>query len=212
MRKIQSLSMIFAVVGICILVVAALLCLSFRNAAPIMISVPDDAKECSETLMNALRTGDYDTASACIAGQPDLGLEREPEEEGSKLIWEAFTDSFQYEFTGECYATPTGVAQSVMITTLDLTKISSKLPQRMDDLMAEKMANTTIMTEIYDETGDFRQDLIQQLLLQAISEILEEDAATVTRGVSLNLVYENSQWWVSLDQALLQAISGGVAG
>ena len=212
MRKITSLSMIFAVVGICILALAALFCLSFLNAAPIMINVPDAAMECSETLMEALRTGDYDTASACLAGKPDLGLDREPEDEGSKLIWNAFADSFQYEFTGECYATPTGVAQSVMITTLDLSKNSSKLPQRMNDLVAEKMANTTIMSEIYDEKGEFRQDLIQQLLLQAISEILEEDAATITRGVSLNLVYEKSQWWVHLDQALLQAISGGVTG
>lgn len=212
MRKIQSLSMIFAVIGICILAVAALFCMSFRNAAPIMISVPDAAQECSETLMKALSTGDYDTASDCLSGQPDLGLDREPEDEGSQLIWDAFADSFQYEFTGECYATPSGLAQSVMITTLDLTKISSKLPQRMDDLMAEKLANTTTMTEIYDSKGEFRQDLIQQLLLQAISEILEEDAATITRGVSLNLVYENNRWWVSLDPALLQAISGGVAG
>lgn len=212
MRKIQSLSIIFAVIGICILAVAALFCMSFRNASPIMISVPDAAQECSETLMEALCTGDYDTASACLAGQPDLGLDRKPEEEGAQLIWEAFADSFRYEFTGECYATPAGLAQSVMITTLDLSKISSKLPQRMDDLMAEKLANTTVMTEIYDAKGEFRQDLIQQLLLQAISEILEEDAATITRGVSLNLVYENNRWWVSLDPALLQAISGGVAG
>ena len=36
--------------------------------------------------------------------------------------------------------------------------------------------------------------LFQQLLLQGLAEILEEDAATVTRGVSLNLVYENSRW------------------
>ena len=212
MRKIQSLSLLFAVIGICILAFATLFCLSFLNAPPIMVNVPDAALECSEALMEALRTGDYDTASAHISGQPDLGLDREPEEESGKIIWNAFSESFQYEFTGECYATPTGMAQTVMITTLDLNKISSKLPQRMDDLLNEKMTTSATMSEVYDAKGNFRQDMIQQLLLQAISEILEEDAATITRGVSLNLVYENSQWWVTLDQALLQAISGGVTG
>ena len=212
MRKIQSLSLLFAVIGICILAFTTLFCLSFLNAPPIMVNVPDAALECSEALMEALRTGDYDTASAHISGQPDLGLDREPEEESGKIIWNAFSESFQYEFTGECYATPTGMAQTVMITTLDLNKISSKLPQRMDDLLNEKMTTSATMSEVYDAKGNFRQDMIQQLLLQAISEILEEDAATITRGVSLNLVYENSQWWVTLDQALLQAISGGVTG
>ena len=212
MMKNQKLSLLFAAVGICILVAATLFCLTFLNAPPIMVSAPDGALECSETLMEALRNGDYDAASACLSGEPDLGLDREPEEEAGKLLWKAFSESFQYEFTGDCYATSTGVARSVMITTLDLNKISARLPQRLDDLLEEKLINSTNASEIYDAEGNFREDIIQQLLIQALSEILEEDAATVTRGVSLNLVYENGQWWVTFDQALLQAISGGVAG
>ena len=212
MNKNQKMSLLFAVIGLCLLVVATLFCLTFLSAPPIMISVPSGALECSETLMEALRDGDYDTASACLSGQPDLGLDREPEEEAGKLLWKAFSESFRYEFTGDCYATSTGVARSVMITTLDLNKISARLPQRIDDLLEEKIATCDTMSEIYDAEGNFRQDLIQQLLLQGLSEILEEDAATVTRGISLNLVYENNQWLVTFDQALLQAISGGVAG
>ena len=212
MMKNQKLSLLFAAVGICILAAATLFCLTFLNAPPIMVSAPDGALECSETLMEALRNGDYDAASACLSGEPDLGLDREPEEEAGKLLWKAFSESFQYEFTGDCYATSTGVARSVMITTLDLNKISARLPQRLDDLLEEKLINSTNTSEIYDAEGNFREDIIQQLLIQALSEILVEDAATVTRGVSLNLVYENGQWWVTFDQALLQAISGGVAG
>lgn len=212
MKKNEKLGLLFAVVGICLLAAAILFCLTFLNAPPIMVSAPDGAMECSENLMEALRNGDYDAASACLSGEPDLGLDREPEEEAGKLLWKAFSESFQYEFTGDCYATSTGVARSVMITTLDLNKISARLPQRLDDLLEDKIATCNNMSEIYDTEGNFRQDTIQQLLLQGLSEILEEDAATVTRGVSLNLVYENNRWWVTFDQALLQAISGGVAG
>ena len=212
MKKTQKLSLLFAVIGICLLAVAALFCLTFLNAPPIMISAPDGALECSENLMEALQNGDYTAASACLSGEPDLGLDREPEEEAGKLLWKAFSESFQYEFTGDCYATSTGVARSVMITTLDLNKISAKLPQRLDDLVEEKLAASSSMFEIYDAEGNFRQDVIQKLLLQGLNEILEEDAATVTRGVSLNLVYENNRWYVTFDQALLQAISGGVTG
>ena len=212
MKKNQKLSLLFAVIGLCLLAVATLFCLAFLSAPPIMVRVPDAALECSETLMEALQKGDYDTASACLTGQPALGLDREPTEEAGKILWEAFSESFQYEFTGDCYATPTGVARSVMITTLDLNRVSTHLPQRIDELLEEKIATSSTMSEIYDANGDFRQDLVQQLLLQGLSEILEEDAATITRGVSLNLVYENNRWWVTFDQKLLQAISGGVAG
>ena len=212
MKKNQKLSLLFAVIGICLLAVATLFCLTFLNAPPIMISAPNGALECSETLMQALQNGDYDAASDYLTGHPDLGLDREPEEEAGKLLWEAFSESFQYEFTGDCYATSSGVARSVMITTLDLDKVSARLPQRIDSLLEEKIATCNSMSEIYDAEGNFRQDLIQQLLLQGLSEILEEDAATITRGVSLNLVYENNRWLVTFDQALLQAISGGVAG
>ena len=212
MRKIQNLSMLFAVIGICLLAVAALFCTAFLNAPPVMLSAPDAALECSETLMAALSQGNYETASSCLAGQPDLGLDREPEAETGKLLWNAFAASFQYEFTGECYATSTGVARTVMITTLDLNKVTARLPQRLDDLLGAKIASGSTMSDIYDEEGNFRQDLIQELLLQGLAEILEEDAPTVTRGVSMNLVYENNRWLVSCDQALLQAISGGVAG
>ena len=212
MKKNQKLSLLFAVIGICLLAAATLFCLAFLSAPPIMVNVPDAALECSETLMEALQKGDYDTASACLTGQPALGLDREPTEEAGKILWKAFSESFRYEFTGDCYATPTGVARSVMITTLDLNRVSTHLPQRIDELLEEKIATSSTMSEIYDANGDFRQDLIQQLLLQGLSEILEEDAATVTRGVSLNLVYENNRWWVTFDQKLLQAISGGVAG
>lgn len=212
MKKNQFLSLLFVVIGLVLLTGSVCICLAFLDAPPIMVKAPEGAVSCAKDLMAALENGDYEAASQLLSGQPDLGLDREPAEESGRLIWDAFTDSFQYEFTGDCYATPTGVAQTVMITTLDLSKISARLPQRMDDLLAQKIASSTVMSEIYDEKGDFRQDLIQQLLLQGISEILEEDAATVTHGVSLNLVYENGRWQVTFDQALLQAISGGVAG
>ena len=212
MKKNQKLSLLFAVIGVCLLAVATLFCLTFLNAPPIMINAPDGAMECAETLMQALQNGDYDAASECLSGHPNLGLDREPADEAGKILWKAFSESFQYEFTGECYATSTGVAQTVMITTLDLSKVGTHLPQRIDKLLEEKIATCNTMSEIYDANGDFRQDLIQQLLLQGLAEILEEDAATVTRGVSLNLVYENSRWMVTFDQALLQAISGGVTG
>ena len=49
------------------------------------------------------------------------------------------------------------------------------------------------------------------MLSQAVVQALAEDGQLVTRDVTLNLICRDGQWWAVPDQALLQAISGGVA-
>ena len=137
MKKTQLLSVTFTVIGILIFVGAILFCLTFLNSAPIMVSTPENALVCAQSLMEALDNADYETASAYLQGQPDLGLDRVPKEEVGKLLWDAFTQSFQYEFVGQCYTTPSGVTQMVIITTLDLQKLSSQLPAKMEQLLEE---------------------------------------------------------------------------
>ena len=43
-------------------------------------------------------------------------------------------------------------------------------------------------------------------------DALREDARTREQDLTLNLVYKQGRWWVAMDQALLSAISGGIAG
>ena len=54
-------------------------------------------------------------------------------------------------------------------------------------------------------------DLVEEVLSQAVVQALAEDGQLVTRDVTLNLICRDGQWWAVPDQALLQAISGGVA-
>ena len=53
-----------------------------------------------------------------------------------------------------------------------------------------------------------REELVNQALLEAARQALDESAETVTRDVTLNLIYRDGAWWVVPDQALLQIISG----
>ena len=39
---------------------------------------------------------------------------------------------------------------------------------------------------------------------------LEQDAKQTSWELTLNLVYENGQWWIMPEQDLLRAISGGI--
>ena len=206
MKKIIALSLIFAVLGCGLLVGSSLLCLTSLNAKAIMVEMPTAAQECSENLMTSLQDGDFTAASDYLYGQVDLGVSQEPKDPTTKFIWEAFEESITYEFIGDCYATTTGVARDVWITTLDPASFNQNLTQRVEEKAeAEGIA-------IYDDEGKVQQDALDMVLMDVLADILENDATTRTQKVRLNLVFQNGQWWVVPDAALLQAISGGVAG
>lgn len=210
--KKQSLSSIFALLGVVLLIATAVLCLTSLDATAKLIGTPKAAMECTEELMEALASGDYAAAGNMLYGQPDLGADREPSEEAGALIWKAFTDSISYEFTGECYATNSGIARNVGITTLEISSVTDSLAERVHVLLTERMETAEEMSELYDEENNFREDLVMEVLLEAVEQALREDARMITREVTLNLIYQDGQWWTVADQALLQTISGGVMG
>ena len=206
MKKITAISLIFAILGMAILAGSLLFCLTSLDRNAIMVATPKAAEVCSENLMSAIQAGDFTTATDYLYGQVNLGADRDPGDDLGTLIWDAFQDSITYEFVGDCYATTTGVARDLWITTLDPTSLNRNLSQRVTDLAEGSEEG------IYDQEGNLREDLFHQILLTALEESLDQDASTISHKIQLNLVYQNGQWLVVPDAALLQAISGGVAG
>lgn len=49
-----------------------------------------------------------------------------------------------------------------------------------------------------------------EALQEAVKAALQEDAETVTVSLTVNLKYQNGTWWVVVDNALLDAFSGGI--
>lgn len=203
---------IFGLLGI--LLLAATVCLSFYalDASPALLAAPEDALNQSEAMMEAVARGDFADAASRMQGQPDLGADREPADEVGKMIWAAFLDSIRYEFTGECYATDSGVARDVTVETLDISGVTASLRQRSQTLLNQRVAAAEDVEQIYDENGDYREDFVMEVLHDAARQALAEDGVTVSREMTLNLVYRQGQWWVVPDGALLAAISGGIAG
>ena len=212
MKQTKLLSAVFAAVGVVIAMAGVALCLSCRDAAPVLAAVPQDAKQCADDLMNALSRGDYESAGDLLYGTPDLGVGREAADEVGVLIWDAFEDSIEYEFTGDFYATDTGIARDVTITTLDITSVTQTLRERSQTLLERRVQNAENVSQVYDENNDYREDFVMDVLFDAAYQSLQEDARNVTRDVTLKLVYRQGSWWVLPDPTLLAAISGGTAG
>ena len=97
----KLLSVIFIIIGIAAAVAAVNLGLSNKDADPVLLAPPEEAKLQVVGMMDAVCAGDFAGASAYLQGQPDLGVDREATDEVGVLIWEAFCDSLSYELVGE---------------------------------------------------------------------------------------------------------------
>ena len=211
MKIAKFFSAVLALLGTVLMVGSILLCLVSLNAEPRLMEVPDGAREQAVSMLDAICAGDYETASGLMYGQPDLGAGREPAEEEGALIWDAFVQSISYEFSGEPYATENGIAFNLRMETMDLSAVTARLEERTQAQLQKRVQTADDVAMLYDEDNNFREDVVEEALSVAVQQALSEDAATLSRELTLNLIYRDGQWWVVFDQALLEAISGGVA-
>ncbi len=209
-RKIGFFSVIYGLLGASLAAVCICLALLNMNASPVLLQQPQAAMDRVNSMLDALCAGDYGSVGACLYGQPDLGLDREAEDPVGRLFWDALTRSYSYELGEEFHATDSGVALDVTIHALDLGSVTVNLRDRARTVMEQRIAQAEDADEIYDENNDYREEFVLDALYQAAEDALEQDAKQTSWTLTLNLVYENGQWWIMPDQALLRAISGGI--
>lgn len=210
MKAKKCISAVFAVFGVCAAAAAVFLGLHFRNAEPVLLTPPDEARVHLVAMMDAVCDGDYVHASEHILGTPGLGVDREAADEVGVLIWDAFVDSLSYELEGDCYATDNGLAQNVVFTCMDITSVTANLRDRSQTMLEARVEAAEDSSEIYDENYQYREDFVMEVLRESALDALEEDAKDMTVTLTVNMSYRDGQWWVVANNELLDAISGGI--
>ena len=180
------------------------------DAEPALVSEPVEATGKVVELMDAIVACDYEKASSLIYGKPQLGLDREPADQVGVMLWNAFGQSQAYELKGGCTAKDSGLVQHVVFTYLDMPSVTANLSDRSEALLMERIENAANIDDIYDENNEYREDVVMEVLAEAVAMALKEEAQTVSVELTLNLIYRDGQWWIVADNALLDAISGGV--
>jgi len=210
MKLSRIIGGLFGVAGVCAAVLSITLAFQKMDASPVLVEQPETAREQVEVLMEAVSNNDYVTASTVIQGNPVFGADREPADAVSGLIWDAFVESVSYELVGELYATDSGVAQNITVTALDMGSVTANLKERSEKLLEQRVKAAEDPDEVYDEKNEYREDFVMQVLYDATVQALNQDAKTVTSDVTINMIFEDGQWWIVSDSALLSAITGGV--
>lgn len=209
-REIGFFSGIFGLVGLVIAVGGVCLALSNRDTGPVLKEQPEAAQNQVVTMLDALCAGEYETVSACLYGNPALGMDREAQDEVGKLFWDALAESFSYEICSDFHATDSGVAMDIMISAMDIDSVTANLRQRAQTLLEQRIDEAEDISEIYDENNDYREEFVMAALYDAARDALAEDAEDISWEITLNLIYEDGQWWIMPESTLLQAISGGI--
>jgi hypothetical protein len=209
-RKIGFYSGLFGLLALILACAGIYLAFSNREASPVLVKQPQEAREQVQTMLDALCDGDHETVSRCLYGTPDLGMEGQAADRVGQLFWEALGASFSYEIPGDFHATDSGVALDVTISALDMGAVTVNLRERARVLMENRIQEAENTDQIYDENNEYREDFVMDALYDAALEALEQDAKTITWDLTLNLIYENGQWWIMPDQALLKALTGGI--
>lgn len=210
MKLSKVMGALFGAAGVCAAVLCVSLAFQKMDASPVLVEQPESAREQVAVLMEAVSNNDYAAASAVLQGNPVFGADREPADAVSGLIWDAFVESVSYELVGDLYATDSGVAQNITITALDMNSVTVNLKERSETLLEQRVEEAEDPDEVYDENNEYREDFVMQVLYDAAEQALKEDAKLVTSEVAIYMTYENGQWWIVADSALLSAITGGV--
>ena len=210
MKISKIIAALFGVAGVCAAALCVHLAFENRNAIPVLVEQPESAREQVEIMMEAVSRNDYAAASEVIQGNPVFGADRAPADAVSGLIWDAFVESVSYELVGDLYATDSGVAQNIKVTTLDMGSVTANLKERSEELLEQRVADAEDPDEVYDENNEYREDFVMQVLYDAAVEALKADAKMMEHEVTINMIYENGAWLIVPDSSLLNAISGGV--
>lgn len=211
-EKMKKLSNFFLILGAALLVLTLVMSVAFLNAPVTVLSVSPEASETAVAFLDAVCAGDYAAAGQRLYGTPDLGLDQAPADEVGVILWDGFLKSTSYTLEGTPYATDEGVCQDVSFSSLDLFAAADALGRYAQELLPRYVEQAEDPSVVYDEQNQYREDFIQKVLTDAAAAVMEDPSYDTRQMIQLTLLYRDGQWWVSPDDALLRAISGGISG
>lgn len=210
--RIRIFPVLFGILGALCAVGSVTAALRSIDKPPFLVEAPDSASDCAEQLMQSICRGSYEETAKLLLGEPDLELNRAPEDPVGVLLWDAYTASCSYTLEGSLYPTETGLAQDVHFEALDLEAVLESMNVLAKEIFTARMESAEDTSAIYDKEGNYREDFINDALLAAARQALEEHSRTVETELTLQLSRQDGQWLVTADQALLRVICGGIAG
>lgn len=208
MKIARFFAIIFAVLGIVLMLGTTVISFACLNRPVGVLENPDQAQRCSEELQQYVNSGDFNAAAGMMYGQPSLGMDGVPQDACTAMIWEAYRSSVSFEYSGSLYLLDSELARDGALTVLDVPALMNSVQARTKNLLEQRIAAAQEESEIYDGDGNLRGDVTQQILQEATRQAIDQDASYITQNVTVRVICRDDRWWILPDQTFLQTISG----
>lgn len=210
-RKKHRIKSGWAIAGIALACIAMLLSI-IGSAVGTMVAKPTgDPQQVAVNFMDAVVSGDYDSAYSHLKGYSSLGLENQPSDELGALMYDALKQSYSYQISGSYLVDQLQARQQIQFSYLNLPAMSDDIKeQTLVEL--EKVVKRHSKSELYDENNNYYPEITDEAYSAAVKSVLNHaEDYYESAGIQLQLEYSDGNWWVIPAEGLLKALSGGTA-
>lgn len=208
MKVARFFAVIFAVLGICLMLGSFVISFASMNSSVKILEYPQEADVCFDRFSDAVQSGDFAALEQLLYGQPSLGADIAPQDVYSAMVWDAFRENIRFAYTGNSYLLDYELARDASISVLDIPDLTQKLNSAVRASLQEKAVSAEDPALLFGDDGNYKPEIVEQVLQETLAQILQNKASYTTQNVTIKLIHRDDTWWAVPDQAFLKTISG----
>lgn len=186
------------------------LCVTAARGGLLRLQTNGEPEEVVSYFLNALITGEYRSAYACLSDYSTLGLENEPASASGRTLYRALRQSYGFRLLGDCEVDRLRAVQRLELRYLDVKAVESAIAKRVENIAAELVAERPA-EEIYDEEGGYLLSFTDEVYATALDRVLRDgEDYTASTELELPLQYIDGSWKLQTTPALFSALLGGI--
>lgn len=206
-----KLNVPWAVLSIILSGFAVLVCIIGSSVGSLYSKPTGNPADTVTKFYDALISGDYTTAYSCLSDYTGLGLEVAPDDENAAQIYEALKASYEYTLSGSAKVDKLSATQNVRFKYLDLESLEDSVEDGVTRNL-EKIVKSRPGSEVYDENNKYLPSVTAEAYSASLQSVLSHANSYYTAtAIDIDLTYSNGQWLIVTNQAMLNALMGGVA-
>ena len=209
-RKLFGALLILA--GLAVAAWGVWVCSYALDAEPYIDDAEGGPSAALEHFLSCMEQKDWAGAASDLYNYSSLGLEIPPEDELSRMYWDAQLAALHFTAAEGSEMSGTRMIKRVTVHSLNLDAISEDVGRRVQEILEEKVRNAYLKSDVYDETGAYKEEVAYDALHEATREVLSDTAPyAISQECTLILHFTDGRWRVELSPAFISALSAGAA-
>lgn len=175
----------------------------------IIVKPSGDPQAVVTEFFDDMTAGNYTAAYEHMEGYSTLGLENTPDSETAVLAYDALKASYSYKLYGDCTVDGLTAKQQVVFQYLDLSSIGDDVQSKTEENL-NSIVQSRSRSEVYDENNNYLPAVTDEAYSAAVQAVLERaQNYYTTTAFEVELEYTDGSWHIIPNSAMLSALTGG---